>query len=307
MTDVSSEERSENRPLKIAVVGIPGQWSTETLADTVESRCGYRLVIDMGDVSVDLAEGALYFQDHNLSELDALIVKKISTHYSPDTLDRLELLRVAEHSGVRIFSRPSSILRLINRLSGTITLSNAGIPMPETRVTESIDQAVRAVESFGTAIFKPLFSTKARGMVMIDAADDPGTVLKQVRDFQIDNPVMYIQKRITLPGRDLGLVFLGGRYLGCYARVTSNKSWNTTIHSGGRYESYQPSDTVIDLAHQAQALFDMDYTTVDIAESEEGPVVFEVSAFGGFRGILEGSGVNAAERYLNYVLECLSL
>jgi ribosomal protein S6--L-glutamate ligase len=31
--------------------------------------------------------------------------------------------------------------------------------------------------------------------------------------------------------------------------------------------------------------------------------VFEVSAFGGFKGIYESSGIEAAEVYLNYVLK----
>ena len=39
---------------KIGVIGIPGKWSTETLADAVEERTGYRLVIDMAGVSLDL-------------------------------------------------------------------------------------------------------------------------------------------------------------------------------------------------------------------------------------------------------------
>jgi tetrahydromethanopterin:alpha-L-glutamate ligase len=45
----------------------------------------------------------------------------------------------------------------------------------------------------------------------------------------------------------------------------------------------------------------MDYTTVDMAETEDGPVVFEVSAFGGFRGAKEGLGINVAELYVDYV------
>ena len=61
---------------KIGVIGIPGKWSTETLADTVEKQTGFRLVIDMADVSLDLQRNALLNGEHNLCQLDALIVKK---------------------------------------------------------------------------------------------------------------------------------------------------------------------------------------------------------------------------------------
>jgi ribosomal protein S6--L-glutamate ligase len=291
--------------LNIGVVGIPGKWSTDTLADTVATRTGRRIVIDMGRVELDLAEGRLLHGDIDLCMLDGLIVKKISTTYSPATLDRLEMLRVAEACGVRVFSPANNILRLVDRLSCTVTLRNAGIPMPETRVTEDIDLAVGAVADFGSAVFKPLYSTKARGMCVIDHTQDEADVRNRIRAFHTENPVMYIQRRVDLPGRDLGMVFLAGDYLGCYARVPQDDAWNTTIESGGRYAAHQATAQEIELAHRAQALFGMDFTTVDVAETQDGPIVFEVSAFGGFRGAREGIGIDVAALYVNYVIRNL--
>lgn len=288
---------------KIGVIGIPGKWSTETLADAVEKQTGFRLVVDMADVSLDLEHNALYSGEDNLCELDALIVKKISAVYSPTTLDRLELLRVAEHAGVRVFSPAQSMLRLIDRLSCTVTLRNAGIPMPDTRVTEDIGAATDAVGEFGSAVFKPLYSTKARGMCIIDSDQSPTDLENAILEFKKDNPMMYIQRKIELPGRDLGMVFLAGRYLGTYARVPQGDAWNTTIHSGGRYEPHTPADEVIELAHRAQALFNMDFTTVDVAETDVGPIVFEVSAFGGFQGAKDGIGIDAAALYVEHVMK----
>jgi len=288
---------------KIGVVGLPGKWSTETLADAVEASTGMRLVIDMSNVALDLDGRKLLYGEHDLCELDALIVKKISREYSPNSIDRLELLRVAEAQGVRVFSPALSMLRLIDRLSCTTTMANAGIPMPPTLITEDTARAEAAVQHYRSAVFKPLFSTKARGMVVIDADDPESQRIEQIKDFHTSNPMMYIQKKMDLPGQDLGLVFLGGEYLGAYARVSEGSSWNTTIHHGGRYAAAEPDTSWIEIAQRAQALFNMDYTTVDMAETEHGPIVFEVSAFGGFRGAKEGLGINVAERYVDYVLK----
>ncbi len=291
---------------RIGVVGIPGRWSTEALADAVEAATGFRLVVDMDLVQADLQNGRLLFKEWDLCQLDAVIVKKISAEYSPNSLDRLELLRLLEGRGVRVFSRVDSMLRLIDRLSCTMTLGNAGIPMPATRVTESVAAAAAALRDFGSAVFKPLYSTKARGMAVIEAHDPPDEMERQIESFQAANPMMYIQQRLHLPGRDLGMVFLGGDYLGSYARVSHSGAWNTTIHSGGHYENFQADDSMIELAHRAQALFNLDFTTVDVAESEQGPVVFEVSAFGGFRGALEGIGIDAAAGYVAHALKELA-
>ena len=75
-----------SRP-KIAVVGTPGKWSTEALADAVEAATGFRLVIDMQDVCTELDTGTLRYHDWKLTDLDAVVVKKISEVYSPASLD----------------------------------------------------------------------------------------------------------------------------------------------------------------------------------------------------------------------------
>jgi len=296
--------------IKIGVIGLLGKWSTEVLADEVEAKTGFRLVIDMQQVRLDLDSGALLYHDdqdreHNLCELDGLMVKKISSSYSPNTLDRLELLRIAEQAGVRIFSPALNILRLIDRLSCTVTMRNHQIPMPPTSITEDVDTALAIVQDYGEAVFKPLYSTKARGMQVLDARQPESVLRQQIEEFRSSNAMMYIQKKLALPGQDLGMVFIGGKYIGTYARVSRSDAWNTTIHSGGAYAPYQASDELIDLAYRAQQPFDMDFTTVDVAESEMGPIVFEVSAFGGFRGVKEGMGMNAAQLYVDYALKVL--
>ena len=292
---------------RIGVVGIPGKWSTEALADALEQATGFRLVIDMADVTAELDTGRLMFHGQDLTQLDALVVKKISAEYSPHSLDRLEMLRQLERAGVRVFSRVDRIIRLIDRLSCTLSLYNAGIPMPETRVTENPAEAASAVRDFESAVFKPLYSTKARGMTLIDHAAGAEQVQRNIEAFREANPVMYIQKKRHLPGKDLGMVFLGGEYLGSYARVGKAGAWNTTILSGGHYEGYEASEELVALASKAQGVFGLDFTTVDVAETDQGPVVFEVSAFGGFHGALKGIGIDVPPLYVAYILKELAL
>jgi tetrahydromethanopterin:alpha-L-glutamate ligase len=288
--------------LKIGVVGVAGGWSSEALVDRVAERTGFRLLIDMERVSTRLDEGRVLFGEHDLCSLDGLIIKKVGDRYNAHMLDRLEILRYVAERGVPVFSKPLSILRLLDRLSCTVTLAGGGIPMPPTEVTEHIRHGVAAVQRFGRAIVKGLYSTKARGMLVV-AAEDPELEGK-LRAFRAaENPVLYIQQMLSLPGRDLGISFLGGRYLGAYARVKGGGAWNTTIHAGGHYERYEPTPQIIELARRAQALFDLDFTGVDVVETERGPMVFEVSAFGGFSGLRDGCGLDAAARYADYVIE----
>lgn len=287
--------------MKIGIVGNQGTWSTERLADKVEEKTGYRLVVDLEKVSLDLEKETVFYRGQDLGELEGLIIKKVGRAYSPSHLDRLDILRYLEGRGVKVFSRPERILRLLDRLACTVTLKLAQIPMPPTVVTESVVEALEAVDRFGEAVLKPLFSTKARGMRVVAPGED---LEEGIREFKASgNDVMYIQKKVDLPGQDFGVAFLGGEYLGTYARVGHEESWNTTTRGGGRYENYEPSEDIKELAKRAQAPFELDFTSVDVAITPNGPIVFEVSAFGGFRGLLEGSGIDAAERYVDYVIK----
>ncbi|MBF6057853.1 MULTISPECIES: GAK system ATP-grasp enzyme [Thiomicrorhabdus] len=291
--------------LKIGVVGIPGKWSTEVLADEIEKRTGFRLVIDIEKVVADLSIPEVLYQDQCLCKLDGIIIKKISQDYSPQVLDRLEILRFVECCGVKIYSNPAEILRLVDRMSCTVSLAKANIPMPKTLITEDVSAAYDAVHRFGSVVLKPLFSTKARGMEVLDSSTDKKTLQKQLKAYKEKHGFLYIQQKVQLPGHDMGLVFLGGEYQGAYARIGDGSSWNTTIHSGGKYAAVYPPDDVIEMARKAQAQFDLAYTTVDVAETEDGYICFEVSAFGGFKGAQEGLEINMASRYTDYVINLL--
>jgi ribosomal protein S6--L-glutamate ligase len=289
---------------RIGVVGAPDGWSSERLADALAERAGERHLIDITKVTLDLESGAAWHGELDITGLDALAVKKVGARYSPTHLDWLEILRFVSGRGVRVFSDAERIARVIDRLSCTVTLRLSGIPMPPTIITSDVSKALESIERFEIAVLKPLFSSKARGMCLVRPGASAATEIEEFR--AAGNPVMYIQKLMDPPERDLGIVFMGGEYVASYARVRNHRSWNTTTRSGGRYESADPSPEVVELARRAQAPFGLDFTSVDVMETARGPLVLEVSAFGGFRGLFEARAIDAAALYADYVLERLS-
>ncbi len=288
---------------RIAVIGNPGKWSTEVLADALEQRTGFRLVTELSATELNLSNGKLISSGYNLSELDGIVIRKVGTSFSPVCIERLEMLRVAEQAGVRILNSPNALIRLLDRLACSVTLHNHGIPMPPTLVTESVESAMRQVKEWGQAILKPLFSTKARGMQVLDAHLSEKLLKSQLVRYKTRHPLIYLQQYVDLKGEDMGLIFIKGQYQGAYTRIAGNKSWNTTINSGGRYGPCSPTQEMIDIAYRAQAAFNLDYATVDMAVTETGPVVFEVSALGGFKGAHAGSGIVLADRIADFMLQ----
>ncbi|MFW5499810.1 MULTISPECIES: GAK system ATP-grasp enzyme [unclassified Maridesulfovibrio] len=287
--------------MKIGVIGLKGAWSSEQLAKAVADKTSREpRIFEMQDMRLDLPSGRAVVEGEDLSTYDALIIKKIGRQYSPDLLDRLEMLRMLEGRGLKIFSSPYSILRVLDRLTCTISLQLGDIPMPPTTVTEDVDHALAAVEEYGEAVFKPLYSTKARGMFVLKPGPE---ARKTIEDYHKEYNTMYIQKTIDLNDSDLGIVFLGGEYLTTYARCKTTDSWNTTTVNGGKYAPIDPPQEIIDLAQKAQAIFNLDFTCVDVAITPDGPFIFEVSAFGGFRGLRDARGIDAAAHYVDYVID----
>jgi len=280
--------------MNIGVVGIPGAWSTERLAEAVRSEGAQAQILALEACALRLPDRRLFHEGEAVEGLDAAVVKKIG-----DTADgwvvreRINLLRHLETSGVSVLSPPERLETAVNRYRMTVELARAELPVPQTVVTEDIEEAEGAVIRFGAAVLKPLFTSKGRGMHRLDASADLRRTLEQFRRDGFGP--FYLQRFIEHPGRDLGVAVLEGRVVGAYWRVAGPEQWMTTIHSGGRYERAQAPGEALDIAARAANHFGLLFTGVDLMETPDGGwVVLEVSAFGGFRGLLNACGVDAA-------------
>ncbi len=304
------------RPVNIGVIGIKGAWSTESLSQQLRNKGSGGAVIEMQELSYDLSHDFSYdfsydggdklvsHPDHDLLAFDAFLIKKMGRDYSSHLMEELELLEMLEGRGLNFFPSPRNIRKMISRLGCTILLRNNDIPMPPTFITRSIDEGVAWVVKHGPAILKPLYSSRARGLKILHTAEEAQVALS---DFVASGEkIMYLQKKLDLANSDYGLVFLGGNYVGAYARVGDGSTWHTTTESGRKYEPYSPPQAFIDIAERAQRPFGLDFCSVDVADSAElGPIVFEVSAFGGYKGLFDSSGIDASELVADYAIEKL--
>jgi ribosomal protein S6--L-glutamate ligase len=287
--------------VKIAVIGEPGAWSTERLAAAVRSRGAEAEVVDLAACSLRLPDPRLFHRGRPLDGVAGAIVKKVGDPaLGWSVRERIVLLRHLEASGVPVLSAPARLETAIDRLGMTVELVRAGLPVPETLVTESADEAETTVETFGAAVIKPLFTSKGRGMRKLGAADSRRALADHAA---AGYGPYYLQRFVKHPGRDLGVAVLEGKVLGAYWRRAGADQWMTTILSGGRYERAEPPAAAQELARRAAVHFGLLFTGVDLMETTEGGfIVLEVSAFGGFRGLLEACGIDAAPLFAEAAL-----
>ena len=280
--------------MRIAVIGTRGAWSTEGLAAALRFAGCAVPVIDLSLCSLRLPDPRLHYRGVPVEALEGAVVKKIGDAAEGWAVrERINLLRQLESTGVRILSEPDRLEVAVDRYRMTLELTRAGLPTPDTVLTEDIDEAMATVESFGAAVLKPLFTSKGRGMERLDAMRDVRTVLARHRAAGLGP--FYLQRAIEHPGRDLGVAVLDGQCVGAYWRVAAPDQWMTTTRAGGRYERACPPPAALEMALAAARHFGLVFTGVDLMETPDGGfVVLEVSAFGGFRGLSVACGIDAA-------------
>lgn len=289
--------------MKIGVIGLKDKWSSEQLCTELKELGVETALIEMKDVAFDLTQDKITYQSLDLTTFDAFIIKKLGKNYSPYLYDRLEVLDYLwQKKGMNFFPTPDKIRRLLSRYSCTRELIQGGVEMPETFITENPEAALNKLEEIKDVIIKPLFTSKSRGMIKLNSAEHG---MKELKEFHKEFKTIYMQKVVQHPGYDLGVCFLGKEYIGTYARVGNSEGWNTTTQKGGHYEAKEVNEEILALAEKARDIFNLDFTCVDVVETQDGPKVFEVSAFGGFRGLKESAGLNLAQMYAEYVVKCI--
>ncbi len=290
--------------LRVAVAGIPGAWSTERLERALEGVGAETFTFSLGECTLSMAEGAVLLGDQDLGTLDGVVVKKLGRSGEAAAPSRVHLLQQLEFRGVRVFSPSAGIREVNDRYQMTQRLAQAGLPLPRTVVTESVEAATDVVEDWGRVVVKPLYTSKGRGMLLLAREEAYRLKLKQWQR-QWQTP-FYLQEYVPQPGRDIGVAVLGGETPGAYYRVARPGTWLTTTSAAGHYESCEVTPEIRRLACAAAELFDLDFTVVDLVESRGGYLIYEVSAFGGFAGLWQTHGIDAAKLYADHVVLTLA-
>ncbi len=286
--------------LRVAVAGIPGAWSSERMREALQARGIESQVFALGDCLHNLNSGEVSLGGRSLSELNGIVVKKLAPQEDPSARLRLHMLRDLERAGVRMFSPPAVIERVMDRYAMNMALVEAGLPLPRTYSIEGAAALNAAVSALGKAVVKPVYTSKGRGMFLTEA-DGPTNAT-----WPVESGRSLVQEFVQSPGRDIGACVLGGQYVGAFYRVAAAGQWMTTTAAGGRYAPCELSPEGIDMAVRAAATFSLDYTIADLVETPDGYRMYEVSAFGGFRGLWDSAGFDVAAEYAKYIEKVVS-
>ncbi|ACB40859.1 ATP-grasp domain-containing protein [Pyrobaculum neutrophilum] len=249
-------------------------------------------------LSVKIAGGAATVESRR-GRVDASVVVVRGLGYVIDSntlMRRVAALKILEREGAVAINPVDALLSSRNKLETIYVLSKAGIPVPPTVATEDLYYGYVSVKDLGKVVVKPIQGSRGYGAMMFE---DPEQAFQVMRTLLIAKNPLYIQKYVEKPNRDIRVIVVDGRPIGCMYRISN--SWKTNIAQGAVGAPCKTTPELEEIAVKATEALGLVYSGVDIGEGAEGYVVFEVNASPDWRGFKQATGINPAVHLADYI------
>jgi len=237
-----------------------------------------------------------------LKDLNALIIRPIGRGSLEEIIFRMDLLHRLQRLGMFIVNPPLSIERSVDKYHTLALMEEQGLPVPQTIVTESPEEALKAFHELGEdVVIKPLFGSRGIGSTRVN---DPDVAERLFRAIVFYHGVLYLQKFIPHGNSDIRAFVVGARVIAAMHRVMPS-SWKTNVSLGAKPVPLKLSRELEKLAVKATEVIGCKIAGVDILEGEDGPVIIELNSQPGWRGLQTVAKVNIAEEIARYVVSSL--
>ena len=233
-----------------------------------------------------------------IEDLDALIIRPIGRGSLEELVFRMDMLYKLQRSDVYVLNPPEAIEHCVDKYDILAVLEDAGVPVPRTVATESVNEALRAFKELGSdVVVKPIFGSRGQGATRIVDADIADTVFKAIT---FHHGVVYLQEFVSHGHSDIRAFVVGERVIAAMRRVA--EGWKTNFSRGARPAPITLSKEFEDLAVKAARAVGAKVAGVDILEGPEGPRIVDVNSQPGWKGLQMVTKVNIAEEIVGFLL-----
>jgi RimK family alpha-L-glutamate ligase len=287
--------------VKVAILGQSGGWHTESLRGALARRGLSAECYPVTQLTARVTGAPrLSAAATPLDDCEVVFVRAIPTGSLEQVIFRMDALRVLEHAGVRVVNSAVAIEHGVDKYYTAARLHEAGLPTPRTVVAERFDDALAAYEELGgDVVVKPLFGSEGRGIVRVSDVD---TAYRVFRALELGRYVYCVQEFVAHGHADIRTFVVGERVVG--AMLRRGDGWKTNAAQGAKGEPLEPDERVADLSLRAARVVGAEHAGVDILPCEDGGYsVIEVNTIPGWRALRAATGVDAAQRLVDHVLE----
>ncbi|MEL7496430.1 MAG: RimK family alpha-L-glutamate ligase [Planctomycetota bacterium] len=238
-------------------------------------------------------------QDGLARPADVVLTRGMPTSSLEQVVFRMDLLARWEAAGVYVVNRPKAIEASVDKYLSLALLQSAGLSVPLTHVSQSVDQAMDDFVKLGCrSVLKPIFGSLGKGIELLNHRDE---ALTSIESRVALGRVIYQQEFIDHGGVDVRVFVIGDRVLGM--KRVNDGGWITNIHQGGRGVTHQPTEEEKAVALAAANAVGAEIAGVDLVyeASSRKLFVLEVNAAPGWRKLAQVLKLDVASMILSWI------
>ncbi len=288
--------------MQIAIVGDPAGSYVQLLAATATKLGHIPHIIAFDQLNLAVSDGRLIIGSEicEPEQLDAVVVRTMPPGTLEQVVWRMDLLAALEARGIAVVNPPKALECAVDKALTTQRLALSGIPVPNTVVCESFERAMAAWSELGRDVLvKPLFGSEGRGIVRVCEEEIAVRVFRTLTRL---GSVLYLQRCLETTNGDLRLLLLDGQLLGAIRRIPDAGEFRANLACAGTAIAYEPSERERELAEHAAQVTQSVFAGVDLMYDDDGePLVIEVNAVPGWKGLQQACRINVAEVFLHWL------
>ena len=221
----------------------------------------------------------------------------------------VHLLELLEHRGLACVNRSEVVRVAGDKLRTSAHLERAGVPQPRTRVTFSVEEALRVLdEDLGyPAVIKPTIGSWGR---LVGRLNDRHAAEAVLEDRAVlgnwTHGTIYLQELVEKPGRDIRVFVVGDEPIAAIHRHSDH--WITNTARGATTSRCPVDGRVGEIALEASRAIGGGILAVDLVEHpQRGPLVLEVNHGMEFRNSICVTGVDIPGAVADHVTRAMQV
>ncbi len=251
-------------------------YTSLSLLKELKSRSHHAYFLPIDKLSCTLTTNEIEVRYHNkpLRIIDCFFLRSIGNIINAEKFEyRVSLIKSLENNEKLVINPITGYLSARSKFRCLEILASKNINVPETLVTENDSLGYEFIKKMGKCVVKPMIGSRGIGSFLVEDAD---LAFRKLQELKEKGFVLYIQRYINKPGRDIRIFVVGDEVIGSMLRVSEN--WKTNIYQGGKGIAIEIDNELEKLAIKVNKELQLLYSGIDVAEENGKYYVLEVNA-----------------------------
>ena len=301
LTDITVDFQTNPKNMDVAILSVSlNVYSTSRIAEEFERAGHYVEHIDHTKCSVQLGgdKPQIFYGTENITDEFDAVVPRIGT-----TVTRHGAAIVKQFEMNHIFSTAKSlgIVRARNKVSTLQMMFKKGISVPKTVFSINPNNVEDQIELLGGApvIIKLQEGTQGKGVILAESKKSAKSVIDTLYNM---NTSILLQEYIEeANGEDLRIIVVDNKIVAGMKRTSGLDDFRSNVHRGAETQKVQLTPREKFMAINATKHLGLGVAGVDLIRSKNGPLLIEVNASPGLKGIEAATSVNVAKSIVQFV------